>query len=256
MTEAAQRHWLLLRGLARESAHWGQFVPQLQAAFPHHRITTLDLPGTGRFHQQASPNRIETIVATCRQQALDDGLLHTPVTLLGLSLGGMVAWQWLKQYPQDAEGGVLINSSFASLSRFYQRLRWQAYGDFFPLLAKVDDYALELGIVRLVSNLDDAERLIVAERWAEIRCQRPMTLANVARQLQAAARYRPDSQPPAQPVWLLNSGADRLVSPTCSQAISQHYQLPLHTHPNAGHDLALDDPAWVIDRLQDFSRNW
>lgn len=254
MTDCAPRRWLLLRGLARESAHWGEFLLQLQAAFPQDCIATLDLPGTGRFIDQTSPNRIEAIAEVVRQQALDDRLLQQPVMLLGLSLGGMVAWQWLRQYPQDVRAGVLINSSFASLSPFYRRLRWQAYGDVLPLLTRSDAFELELAIVRLVSNLEDQQRHTIAEHWADIRRRRPMTAANIARQLQAAARYRPDLQGPTQPMLLLNSAGDRLVSPACSTAISRRYQIPLHTHPIAGHDLPLDDPAWVIERLRDFVR--
>jgi len=252
MSNCAPRQWLLLRGLARESAHWGEFLPQLQAAFPQDRIATLDLPGTGRFVEQISPSRIENIVEICRRQAFADGLLQQPPIVLGLSLGGMVVWQWLKQYPQDALAGVLINSSFASLSPFYRRLRWQAYGDFLSLLADGDDFALELGIVRLVSNREDAQRQAVARQWADIRHRRPMSNANIARQLLAAARYRPDQQRPQQALLLLNSAGDRLVSPACSAGISQQYQIPLHIHPNAGHDLPLDDPAWVIQQLRDF----
>jgi hypothetical protein len=35
------QNWLLLRGLARESGHWGDFVTQLQVAFPKAIINTL-----------------------------------------------------------------------------------------------------------------------------------------------------------------------------------------------------------------------
>lgn len=252
MGEVESRHWLLLRGLGRESAHWGSFVPQLQAAFPGDRITTLDLPGSGRFVAQDSPNRIDAITEVVRQQALDDGLLQKPVTLLGLSLGGMVAWHWLKQFPGDVRRGVLVNSSFASLSPFYQRLRWQAYGEFFPLLTHSKNADLELRVVRLVSNQPDANRRFIAERWTEIRRQRPMRLTNVLRQIQAAACFRPDQQRPSQPLLLLGSAGDRLVDPACSRAISHHYQIPLYSHPSAGHDLPLDDGQWLIQQLHDW----
>lgn len=247
-----QRHWLLLRGLGRESAHWGDFLPQLQAAFPQDCINTLDLPGTGRFVDQISPNRIEDIVAVCRQRALEDGLLQQPLILLSLSLGGMVAWQWLQQYPQDASHAVLINSSFASLSPFYQRLRWQVYGCFLSMLARQNVFEQELAIVRIVSNQPDSQKQLVAERWADIRRQRPMTIINVTRQLQAAARYRPSLLRPQQSILLVNSVADRLVSPHCSKAISDHYEIPLYSHPSAGHDLPLDDGQWLIQQLRDW----
>ena len=56
------QNWLLLRGLARESGHWGDFFSKLQRECPHATINTLDLPGTGRFNNLPSPNTIEEIV--------------------------------------------------------------------------------------------------------------------------------------------------------------------------------------------------
>ncbi|MDD1605677.1 MAG: alpha/beta hydrolase, partial [Methylococcaceae bacterium] len=94
-------NWLLLRGLSREAAHWGEFPMLLQNGLSNARVHTLDLSGTGRFYQQTSPNRIEAITALLRQQALTEGLLEQPLTLLAYSLGGMVAWEWMKTYPDD-----------------------------------------------------------------------------------------------------------------------------------------------------------
>ncbi|KGF78004.1 hydrolase, partial [Massilia sp. JS1662] len=42
--------WVLMRGLTRESGHWGTFMGKLQARFPDDRIVALDLPGNGRLH--------------------------------------------------------------------------------------------------------------------------------------------------------------------------------------------------------------
>ena len=77
MNSGLGQNWLLLRGLARESAHWGDFIPQLQAAFPDATITLLDLPGTGRFYKEVSPRTIKTISETVRRQALENGLPAT-----------------------------------------------------------------------------------------------------------------------------------------------------------------------------------
>jgi len=35
----------------------------------------------------------------------------------------MVAWEWMRNYPDDICGASLINTSFADLSPFYHRLR-------------------------------------------------------------------------------------------------------------------------------------
>src|SRR5690554_7628397 len=38
-------HWILLRGLTRERAHWGDFPERLRAAFPDQHFHLVDLPG-------------------------------------------------------------------------------------------------------------------------------------------------------------------------------------------------------------------
>ncbi|MFM8342831.1 MAG: alpha/beta fold hydrolase, partial [Methylomonas sp.] len=246
---------LLLRGLSREAGHWGEFVPQMQTALPNVKVNTLDLPGTGRFYQQTSPNRIDAILQATRQQALQDGLLKQPIHLLAVSLGGMVAWEWLQRYPQEIESAILVNTSFANLSRFYQRLRWQAYSQLVGALTSHDTYQRELAIVRMVSNRADCERQIIARAWAKLHQQHPISLSTSLKQITAAARYKPTLSRPQLPVLLLNSLGDRLVSANCSVAIQQRYQLPLHSHPNAGHDLALDAPEWLIEQAVSWLQN-
>lgn len=243
------KDWLLLRGLSRESEHWGGFPHQLKAAFPSANIHCLDLPGTGYKLSEPSPKNIAAIVAQTRQQALELGLLNKPLTILGLSLGGMVTWQWLKDYPHDACAGVLINSSFANLNPFYQRLRWQVYPDFAQLLSTSNPNQQEAAIVGLVSNLGSEQRSAIAAQWAEIRQRKPLSFLTAFNQIQAAARFDSGSKP-EQTVLIINSQADRLVSPVCSQNISQHYQLPIQSHPSAGHDLALDDGTWLCQCLK------
>jgi pimeloyl-ACP methyl ester carboxylesterase len=249
MAKVQGQNWILLRGLARESAHWGDFVPLLQTAFPEAKITLLDLPGTGCFYQENSPNNIPAITADVRQQAFNQGLLKQPVTLLALSLGAMVAWEWMQKYPEDIGGATLINTSFANLSPFYHRLRWQSYKDFAGLLMARDLYRKEYKIVQLVSNRRDQDQQI-AKAWEKIQNERPISFNNSLKQLIAAARFRPDEIKPQPAVLLLNGEGDRLVSNACSQAIQKKWQLELRRHPWAGHDLTLDDGVWVVLQLK------
>jgi len=223
----------------------------LQQAFPQSTVSTIDLPGTGRYYREPSPDSIETITEQVRRQALADGLLAKPVTLLALSLGGMVAWEWLQNYPQDIAAAALVNTSFAGLSPFYRRMRWQSYPQFIELLLERDLYNRELAILQLVSNRQDlyAE---TAKAWTAIQQVRPISLANGVRQLKAAARYRPSQRKPETPLLLLNGRGDRLVAPACSDAIHNKWQIDIFTHPWAGHDLCLDDGAWVANRLKDW----
>lgn len=249
MSNEIGKNWILLRGLARESAHWGKFVPLLQATFPDAKITTLDLPGTGRFYQGESPKTIKAIAEAVREQAHEQGLLQQPVTLLALSLGGMVAWEWLHNHPDECCGAVLLSISFAGLNPFYERLRWQIYGKFFALMMERNPYKRELAIVQLVNNSRDRDGQI-AQEWEQIQKQRPMRLKTMVNQMLAAASYQPSIAKPKPPVLLLNAKGDRLVAPVCSETIQNKWGLELCTHPWAGHDLTVDDGSWVALQLQ------
>lgn len=245
--------WLLLRGLCRETGHWGEFPGLLQSAFPGSSVRCLDLPGAGTCHREASPKRIDRITESVRQRAAANGLLERPTTILAMSLGGMVAWEWLQRYPDDVAGVALLNTSFAGLSPFFHRLRWQSYRQFLQILLEKDVYRRELAIIRLTSNRRESDREVAAI-WANIQQQRPVTIRNALRQLCAASRYRPAPYRNQAPVLLLSGKGDRIVAQECSKAIHSRWSIPLISHPWAGHDLILDDGLWVAKRLQDWTQ--
>jgi len=253
MNKDLGQNWILLRGLARESAHWGAFVPFLQSTFPDAQITLLDLPGTGCFHQETSPTTIKAITDKVRLHAFDKGLMQQPVTILALSLGAMVAWEWMLSYPEEICGAALMNTSFADLSPFYQRLRWQSYRKFVALAMTRDLHDRESGILQLVSNRRNRDEQI-CQAWEQIQNERPISLKNSFRQIIAAASYRPGDIKPKQPVLLLNGLGDRLVAPACSEAIHEKWNLELRHRIGAGHDLTLDDDAWVALQLKKWVR--
>jgi pimeloyl-ACP methyl ester carboxylesterase len=251
MNNEPEKHWILLRGLARESRHWGAFIPKLQTMFPDAKITLLDLPGTGCLYQETSPNTIAQITHQVRAQALAKGCLQQPVNLLALSLGAMVAWEWMQNYPEDIATATLINTSFASLSPFYQRLRWQSYHRFINLVLTSNVRQREEKILQLTSNNADANSSVILD-WEKIQSEQPISFKNSLQQILAAASYKPSDKKPSHPVLLLNSLQDRLVSPRCSMAIQQQWQLELRSHVSAGHDLTLDAGDWVAKQL----KNW
>ena len=254
MTKSLGQNWILLRGLTREAAHCGGFVPQLQSAFPDAQISLLDLPGAGRFYKEKSPATIAGIMEKVRGFALDQGLLQKPVRVLALSLGAMVTWEWMLTYPQDICGSTLVGTSFGGLSPFYHRLRWQSYGRITRLIMQKKIYDRELAILQLVSNRRDQDHFI-AEQWLQIQKERPVSLKNSYRQILASSNYRPGDRKPKPPVLLLNGKRDRLVAPECSEAIKRKWDYQLITHPWGGHDLPIDDGLWVVSQLKNWVRS-
>ena len=235
--------WVLLRGLAREARHWGEFPRLLREALPAgDEVLCLDLPGNGGRWRERSPASVPAMVAAARAQVRG----RTPCVLVALSLGGMVALEWAAQAPEDVEGCVLINSSLGAFSPFWQRLRPGSYGPLLRALLPGPLRVRERAIWRMTSAQPVREEVLA--QWVAHAESQPVSAGNVLRQLFAAARFRAPAGV-AAPVLVLASRGDRLVSPACSRALAEAWQLPLREHPGAGHDLPLDDPRWIVAEI-------
>jgi pimeloyl-ACP methyl ester carboxylesterase len=99
----------------------------------------------------------------------------------------------------------------------------------------------------------DAQRsLEIIDHWVGYAKEYPVSAYNALRQLHAATRYRLDIRQakPDVPMLVLRAMQDHMVSPECSQRFAEHWQLPIRTHQEAGHDIPLDDPQWVCEKIR------
>src|SRR5450830_1899424 len=178
--------WVFLRGLTRESRHWGDFVAQFQQAMPGSQVIGLDLPGNGLINHQSSPIAVQDMVAHCRAQ-LAQRQIAPPYHVLAMSLGAMVAAAWSQAYPQEVAAQVLINTSMRPFSPFYQRLRPQNYGSLLKLVLRgADADTWERTVLRLTSNLSSDA---VLPQWRSWNQTHSVSRLNALRQLWAAARF-------------------------------------------------------------------
>jgi homoserine acetyltransferase len=238
--------WILLRGLTRESGHWGNFLPLMQRACPDDVLLPLDFPGNGVWHEQASPWSVPDMVQHGRTQLAEKGI-QPPYCVLALSLGAMVAVAWAQAHPGEISRQVLINTSLRPFSPFYQRFQPHNISTVGRLLLTgADANTWEHAIWRMTSHLSDPG---VAKDWVRLRQLHPVTPLNALRQLWAASRFTAPAQPPNTPTLLLASTHDSLVSVQCSRALARAWHWPLAEHPSAGHDLPLDDGPWVLDQM-------
>jgi pimeloyl-[acyl-carrier protein] methyl ester esterase len=245
-----QKHFFLFRGLIREAKHWAEFPDKLGNAFANSRVTTIDIPGAGVYFRSPSPLSIKKMVEEMRQVYLEQKKENDECYLLAISLGGMIAAQWLKDYPQDFEKAVLINTSYGGISKIFDRLKFSAFLHILKV-PTLKGRAKEAHILRLVSNhknvFDKSLNL-----WEVIQKERPVSLSNTIRQLTAGGLFRIGSFRPALPVLILASVHDRMVSVECSRAIALKWDSVIFEHPTAGHDLSIDDPNWIVDKVRDF----
>ena len=241
--------WVFLRGLTRESRHWGGFCAQFQATLPNSHIVALDLPGNGLLNHERSPMCVQDMVAHCRRQ-LAQRQLTPPYHVLAMSLGAMVAVAWSHEQPQEVAAAVLINTSMQPFNPFYQRLRPANYAALLKLAAfGATPEVWERTVLSLTSNLSSDD---VLAGWLALRAENPVSRANAVRQLLAAARFRAPVTPPESPTLVLGSTQDKLVSAACARTLARHWQCDLRLHPSAGHDLPLDDGPWVAAQVQEW----
>lgn len=245
-----QKHFFLFRGLIREAKHWGDFPALLSDAHPGSKVTTIDIPGAGEHFRSPSPLSMKKMVEVMRRTYVAEKKDNEECILLAISLGGMIAAQWLRDFPQDFEKAILINTSYGGISSVFERLRFGALLHVLKV-PTLKGRAKEAHILRLVSNHKNVFDKTL-DLWETIQNERPVSLNNTIRQLAAGGLFRIGNFKPDLPVLILASPQDRMVNVECSRAIAKKWNAPIIEHPTAGHDLTADDPVWIVEKVRDF----
>lgn len=239
------QHFVLLRGLWREARHWGEFPAHLQQRFPGALISTPDIPGNGMRNLETSPNTIAGMTDALRKQINS----NQPIRLIALSMGGMIAIDWMTRYPKEIEAAVLINTSVRPLSPFYHRLRWTAYPHVLRLIFHSATHR-EADILRLTSNRHQHDTKLL-ESWQQWQRQNPVSTISARNQFLAAMKFSVTTKT-QQPLLVVTSRTDRLVDYRCSQKLAQTWQSDYREHESAGHDLPLDEPEWLVEVIREW----
>ncbi len=235
---------LFLRGLTREIGHWDG-LPEAFFEKTNIPVLSLDLPGAGVFHQMTSPRDLDSYVEFLRERVQKGG----PLILIGISMGGMIALRWSLLYPEEVQTVFLINSSAKNLSKPKERFNFKEWRVLLKILLTRSVAKKEELILSLTTNKLSAEKKVaVTKRFVSIQSQRPVSMRSSINQLYAANTFRISSRPKI-PVTVIYSKGDRLVHPSCSEKLVELLGASRAVHPDAGHDLPLDDPQWLLSQL-------
>lgn len=255
MDEVKKSKWIVLRGLGRGFGHWGSFQAKLKQAFPNDEFYFLDLPGNGLLNKETSPTKMAEYVPSMLTQLKATTFEKTTgqVYGIGLSLGGMIITEWANQQPDFFTKIFLINTSSAGISKPWKRMSlFVVKNSFKQLFAKTID-EMELNSLLVTTGLS-AEKIkkdygIDYQSNIQFSKDHPISGKNIFHQLIAAVRYVFPKKLNT-PAVIINGAGDRFVDPTCSIEIHNQWKSPLLTHPTAGHDIAFEDAAWLIEKIK------
>lgn len=241
----SKQRWIFLRGLTRAAFHWGDFPAIFREAHPDYEVEFLEIPGNGVLCDVETPiDPVETI----RQLSLQSRFIKEgqSFNLCGISLGGMIALKWAELYPEQVESVSTINCSLSQCSPFYHRLSPKLYGKILRTLFSKGVFQKEQVILNITSNKrENFDKHL--ERFAEFSKKHPIKRKNFFRQLLLANNIRINEF--RVPLKVICSEGDRLCSNECSKAIAQKFNGHLIVHPNAGHDLPIDEPEWLAGQF-------
>jgi pimeloyl-ACP methyl ester carboxylesterase len=266
---SAERRILLVHGLGANTLSWRP-VGQLLADRFGATVTAIDLVGFGRTR---APERAAT-VQTNRDLVLSLLEQTGPATLLGNSMGGVIATGVTARRPDLVEALVLVNPALP-----WGRIppsSWLRAARYMPVMMPslgrrtVSARARMLGPERLVDlslgvTLHDPERLdpdlrrrivlLAAERYAYP--EAAAAYADAARTLlqEVAGDFDADLAlaASARPTLLLHGAEDQLVSVGFAHAAAaRHATLDLCVLEGVGHAPQLEEPEWFVDTVAAF----
>ncbi|KAA0919889.1 alpha/beta fold hydrolase [Dietzia sp. ANT_WB102] len=249
---------LLIHGMAGSSTTWREMIPRLESRF---HIIAPDLPGHGESSLDFDDYSLGAMASVLRDLLVVKGIKRC--TVVGQSLGGGVAMQFVYQYPEYCERIVLIGSGGLG-----KEVNW-----ILRLLAVPGaEILLTIGAAPLFVNTGNSARRFfrgmgiraesIAESWAAYESLgRPghrktffktlrAVVDNKGQAVSATNRLHVAGQLPFQLIW-----GDRDPIIPISHGHSTHEAIPgsrLAVIDGSGHYPHVEDPAAVEQVITEF----
>jgi pimeloyl-ACP methyl ester carboxylesterase len=244
-----QQTIVLLRGLARWSAHWLGFEDLvIKQGF---RVITIDNRGFGksagvRIEKDTTIHELADDVAQIISREAPAG-----AHIVGLSLGAMVGLALATMKPQLVRSLMMVNSSVggSGIARLSPKALLAIAR---ALVSKSHGYGA-LSRALLSPHAGDAKLKRLATEWKKIDIDANIQMIGLWRQLVAARKFLGFVEMSAIscPTTIVRCDQDQFVDPRNSDFI--HKQIShsdLIRHSNAGHELAIDDPDWFVEQIK------
>ncbi|MEX2560555.1 MAG: alpha/beta fold hydrolase [Pirellulales bacterium] len=245
---------LFVHGFPLDHTMW---APQLEAFTPTHRVLAPDLRGFGA--SGLLPEAAGGDGAKLTMEGLADDLallldalgVREPVTLCGLSMGGYIAWEFVRKHRGRLARLVLCDTRAAADSQEVAEGRHKTAR---RVLAEGSQVVADAMLPKLFSNktLADQPRLVEQIRQVMLRTN-PQTIAAAL----LGMAERPDSTSLLSAIdlpTLLIVGAEDAITPAGEMRAMAHLIPAAHlvVIDEAGHLAPLENPSAVNSALEQF----
>ena len=153
---------LLIHGLGSSGRDWEH---QLPALLPHYRVLTLDMRGHGASDKPPRGYSIKAFAEDCRA-FIEQMQLERP-HIVGISMGGMIAFQLATDHPQIPGSLTIINSGPELIPRRPAEYAMVAKRLFFAHVLPLPTVAHGLARLLLPKPEQAELRAIFEQRWKE-----------------------------------------------------------------------------------------
>lgn len=246
-----------LPGLGLTTRYWESRITPLAES---HRVLLVDLLGFGKSPKPWTTYSVERHVAELHRVLADLG----PLTLVGHSLGAILAVAYAERYPANVTGLVLLGLPYFGSAEQAKRFlrsrsvldRWVMTNMLFASIACV----LTRHVMRrlLPKLLDGMPREVIEDYVEHTWRSATSTVREVVYGYDLAAAA--NRLPPRLPVLLLHGQRDATAPLSGVQdLVRRHSRWKLHVLPNADHHLLLRDREWCVSQVLAFidgPRSW
>ena len=249
---------LLIHGMAGSSNTWREMIPRLE---DHFHVIAPDLPGHGESSLEFDDYSLGSMASALRDLLVVKGV--TRCTVIGQSLGGGVALQFVYQYPEFCERIALIDSGGLGKEVSWILRMLAVPGAGLLLSGAAAPVFVNAGkSVRRFFQDKGIRAASMDESWAAFESLgRPghrraffktlrSVVDNTGQAVSAANRFHLAGQLPVQLIW---GDCDPIIP--VSHGHATHEAIPgsrLAIIPGVGHYPHVEDPAAVERVLLDF----
>jgi pimeloyl-ACP methyl ester carboxylesterase len=250
--DPAARPLVFLHGITGSRRYWEGRVMHLSDRY---RLVIPDLLGFGLSPKPPVDYTVPRFVSSVRSLLEREGLAGRPHTLIGHSLGALVAIQYLIDHPEDVDALVLINLPRFTSAEEAHRLFWLGSPQYRRLL---NEHSLSESLAQVRrSGVDLFLKYLVRFPWGVVADCRKFTMRSLTSTLEnCLLNYRVDDilqRMPARPTLLIHGLRDGVAPFDNVKELPAVYgHMTLEAIAGSGHHVFLTHTRRCLQMIEAF----